>query len=51
MATVMVHGSAAGFVQQITAGRHTLVADEPVAAGGTDAGPSPYEYLLAALGA
>jgi uncharacterized OsmC-like protein/fermentation-respiration switch protein FrsA (DUF1100 family) len=38
-------------VQRIRAGRHLLVADEPVAVGGEDAGPSPYEYLLAALGA
>jgi len=37
--------------QQITAGRHTLIADEPREAGGSDAGPDPYSYLLAALGA
>ncbi len=34
---VVVHGSAAGFAQEILAGRHPLTADEPVAAGGTDA--------------
>ena len=37
--------------QRVQAGRHALVADEPVDAGGDDAGPGPYDYLLAALGA
>jgi uncharacterized OsmC-like protein len=40
-----------GFRTQITAGGHQLIADEPKEAGGTDEGPSPYELLLAALGA
>lgn len=48
--SVVVRGSAAGFAQVIQAGRHRLAADEPVAAGGTDTGPSPYDLLLAALG-
>lgn len=39
------------FAQAVRAGRHVLSADEPFAAGGTDIGPGPYEYLLAALGA
>src|SRR3989454_4996296 len=47
---VVVHGGARGFVQEITTGRHRLTADEPVAAGGTDRGPGPYDLLLAALG-
>ena len=38
-----------GFRTQIKAGAHTLVADEPVKAGGTDEGMSPYELLLSAL--
>lgn len=48
---VTVRGSAEGFAQEITAGRHRLIADEPVSAGGTDRGPGPYDLLLAALGA
>jgi putative redox protein len=39
------------FQQDITAGTHRFVADEPVAAGGLDSGPGPYDLLLAALGA
>jgi putative redox protein len=39
------------FAQQVRAGRHVLVADEPVAEGGEDTGPGTYDYLLAALGA
>ena len=48
---VTVRGSAVGFAQEITAGRHRLTADEPMSSGGTDRGPGPYELLLAALGA
>jgi len=49
--SVVVRGSAAGFAQEIHAGPHRLHADEPASAGGTDTGPSPYDLLLAALGA
>ena len=47
---VIVHGDAAGFAQQVEIGPHNLKGDEPVASGGTDTGPTPYDYLLAALG-
>ena len=39
------------FEQSIIAGKHRYLADEPVSAGGNGSGPSPYEYLLAGLGA
>jgi putative redox protein len=48
--TVTVHGRAAGFAQEIAVGRHRLTGDEPASAGGTDTGPNPYDFLLAALG-
>ncbi len=48
---VIVRGGATGFAQEIVVGNHRLTSDEPVAAGGTDSGPSPYDFLLAALGA
>src|SRR5436309_3454923 len=35
---------------EIEAGQHRLIADEPASAGGTDAGPTPYDFLSAGLG-
>lgn len=40
-----------GFFTELFVNGHPLVADEPIACGGTNRGPSPYDYLLAALGA
>ena len=39
------------FQQTIAIGPHRLTADEPVAAGGLDSGPGPYDLLLTGLGA
>ena len=39
------------FEQSIIAGSHRYLADEPTSVGGNGSGPSPYEYLLAGLGA
>jgi len=38
------------YVQEVSVGPHRLQADEPSDSGGKDAGPNPYELLLAALG-
>jgi putative redox protein len=49
--TVTVTETGSGsYTQQITAGHHPLVADEPRPIG-DDAGPTPYDLLLAGLGA
>jgi uncharacterized OsmC-like protein len=42
--------SSGSFRNEIEAGGHHFVADEPVSAGGNDEGPSPYAFLAAALG-
>jgi uncharacterized OsmC-like protein/fermentation-respiration switch protein FrsA (DUF1100 family) len=39
------------FQQTVSIGPHHLLADEPVAAGGQDTGPGPYDFVLAGLGA
>jgi len=43
------HAEQHHFAQRVVAGRHCLPADEPIGIG-DDTGPSPYDYLLAALG-
>lgn len=49
-ATVTVETANGKFQQKVSAGNHDLLADEPVSFGGTDTGPTPYDYLLTALG-
>src|SRR5919206_1785616 len=45
---VVVH-TGSGLRTEVMVNGYTLVADEPM--GGTSSGPTPYDYLLAALGA
>jgi putative redox protein len=40
----------AGFKTECRAGKHTLFIDQPTETGGTDAGPTPLDYQLMALG-
>jgi uncharacterized OsmC-like protein/alpha/beta superfamily hydrolase len=48
---VITQIGATGFLTEIKADGHRLVADEPIAMGGTNKGPTPYDYVIAGLGA
>lgn len=49
--TVRVEQIERPFTNAVRTARHSLLADEPADHHGADRGPSPYEYLAAALGA
>ncbi|MGV0951761.1 MAG: OsmC family protein, partial [Azonexus sp.] len=52
MSEVVVRENGQGRYQQaVIAGQHRLLADEPVSLGGADAGPAPFDFLMAGLGA
>ena len=48
---VTVRTENTGFLTEIRTGSHSMISDEPEAVGGTNRGPTPYDYLAAALGA
>jgi putative redox protein len=50
LASATVDGEA-GYAQKVTTSGHEIAADEPVRRGGTNTGPSPFELMLASLGA
>jgi putative redox protein len=39
------------YQQEVIAGEHRLLADEPISMGGSDAGPAPFDFVMAGLGA
>jgi putative redox protein len=47
---VFVKSGEVTYVQTVSVGHHLFHADEPCDVGGRDAGPNPFELLLAALG-
>ena len=47
---VVVRAGRTGFLTEILTRGHTLLSDQPIASGGGNAGPTPYDYLLAAFG-
>jgi len=51
IASATTHSTPVAYRPEISTGSHHLVADEPVSAGGQNAGPAPYDLLLASLGA
>lgn len=51
MAVIVKESGKGKYTEEITVGNHILTADEPVANGGNDTGPSPYDFILAGLGA
>ena len=49
---VLVRETGVGrFQQEVVAGAHRFMADEPIEVGGLDSGPGPYDLVLAGLGA
>jgi putative redox protein len=51
IASAVVAATGPRYTQSVETGGFTLFADEPTAAGGSNAGPAPYNLLLASLGA
>jgi putative redox protein len=51
MNPIQIESKTGKLQQQITIGRHLLTADVDTQLGGENAGPTPHEYLAAALGA
>lgn len=51
IANASIRSADTAYRQDVSTAGYALVADEPASAGGQGAGPAPYDYLLASLGA
>lgn len=51
LSQAQVQAKTPDYYTEVATHEHTFVVDEPVSAGGQDAGPGPYDYLLVSLGA
>ncbi|PKO36411.1 MAG: osmotically inducible protein OsmC [Betaproteobacteria bacterium HGW-Betaproteobacteria-6] len=51
MSVVVAENGQGRYQQAVTVGQHQLIADEPVSVGGADAGPAPFDLVMAGLGA
>lgn len=51
IATASIQSTDVHYKHTIQTGNHQLITDEPAHAGGQDAGPAPYDYVLAGLAA
>mgnify|MGYP003382658490 FL=1 len=51
VAVVVSENGQGRYQQEIRTGQHILLADEPEGMGGNDAGPEPFDFLMAGLGA
>jgi putative redox protein len=51
MSVVVAENGQGRYQQAVTVGQHRLIADEPVSMGGGDAGPAPFDLIMAGLGA
>lgn len=50
-AVVVAENGKGRYQQEVRVGHHILIADEPIEVGGADAGPAPFDLLMAGLGA
>lgn len=51
MSVVVAENGQGRYQQAVTVGQHRLIADEPLSMGGGDAGPAPFDLVMAGLGA